>query len=67
MNPCFLTTFVLTVELTKGKRSSRSRKRNKPRLEGSRFAPTLSVRNYQRLDFMRSFGYIIPAKIVGAL
>jgi hypothetical protein len=29
MNPCFLTTFVLIVELTKGKRLSRWRKRNK--------------------------------------
>jgi hypothetical protein len=29
MNPYFLTTFVLIVEVTKGKRSSRWRKRNK--------------------------------------
>jgi hypothetical protein len=29
MNPCFLTTFALIVELTKGRRSSRWRRRNR--------------------------------------
>jgi hypothetical protein len=29
MNPCFLTTFALIAELTKGRKSSRWRKRNR--------------------------------------
>jgi len=66
MNPCFLTTFVLIVELTEGKRSSRWRKRNKPRLKGPGFDPAFSRGNCQSLDPKESFGFIVPAMNVGA-
>jgi hypothetical protein len=55
MSPYFLTIFVLIVELTRGERSSKWRKRNKPIQKGWGFDPTLSMRNYERLDSERRF------------
>jgi len=65
MNRFFLTTFVLIVELTKEKRSSRWKKRNKACMRGPGIDPILS-RKFQGLDFMRSFGHVIPAANIGA-